>query len=169
MRKRTRLFIGFFLLAVTTLAQQTKKSLLYDLVSQKRQTVKTFKLPLLFKETITPPSVRAKDVLSDKIVLSLDKRAAIQAFANRSEAISLAIPAGKGASWVLELVQQDINTSADFSFGTIDTDGIHNKNSAGQGLHYRGYISGDSTSFASFSVFSNGQVMGIFCNKNGNG
>jgi hypothetical protein len=168
MRKRTRLFIGFFLLAVTTLAQQNKKSLLYDLVSQKRQTVKTFNSPLLFKETIAPPLARADDVLSNRVMLSLDKRAAMQAFTNRPVAVSLSIPAGKGTSWVLELVQQDINTSADFSFGTIDTNGIHNKNSARQGLHYRGYINGDSTSFASFSMFSNGQVMGIFSNKNGN-
>ena len=68
MRKRTRLFIGFFLLAVTTLAQQNKKSLLYDLVSQKRQTVKTFKLPLLFKEILTPPLAHADNVLSNKVV-----------------------------------------------------------------------------------------------------
>ena len=168
MRKHARLIFGFCLLAITTLAQQNKKSLLYDLVTQKHQAVKTFPTTVLFKEVTSSASSRVTDLLSNKTILSLNRQAAMQTFTDRPSAISLSVPAGKGVNWVLELVQQDINTSANFSFGTIDASGIQHKNSAGQGLHYRGYIKGDSSSFASFSLFANGQVMGIFCNAKGN-
>ncbi len=168
MKKHARLIFGFCLLAITTQAQQNKKSLLYDLVTQKHQTVKTFPIIPLFKEIAWSPSARVAGLLSNKMVLSLNRQAAMQTFTDRLPAISLSVPAGKGVKWILELVQQDINTIANFSFGTIDASGIQHKNSAGQGLHYRGYIKGDSSSFASFSLFANGQVMGIFCNAKGN-
>jgi hypothetical protein len=168
MKKHTRLFFGFFLLAVATQAQQNKKSLLYDLVSQKRQNIKVFYKPVLFKETTTAPPSRVAGMLLDKKILSLDKKAATETFKNRPSAISLAIPAGEGLNWILELAQQDINTSMDFTFGTIDAHGIQTKTSNNQGLHYRGYINGDSSSFASFSLFADGQVMGIFCSQKGN-
>ena len=87
---------------------------------------------------------------------------------NKPAAISLPLPSGQGNKWIVELVQQDINTGFDFDFGTIDIKGKQNKNSRDQGVHYRGFVKGDSTSFACFSIFANGQVMGIFCNKEGN-
>ena len=168
MKKHARLIFGFCLLAIITQAQQNKKSLLYDLVTQKHQAVKAFPTPVLFKETISSPLARAKNLLSNKILLSLNRQTAMQTFIGRPSAISLSVPAGKAVNWILELVQQDINTSDNFSFGTIDASGMQHKISGSQGLHYRGYIKGDSSSFASFSLFANGEVMGIFCNKKGN-
>jgi hypothetical protein len=65
-------------------------------------------------------------------------------------------------------VQEDINSSGDFSIGTLEGNGIAKKMDTVQGLHYRGYIDGDPASIAGFSIFANGEVMGLFCNSDGN-
>jgi hypothetical protein len=159
---------GLFLLSATTTAQQAKKSLLYNLVNQQRQSLKLISSTVLFKETTTPATASVNAILSNKTLLILDEPAAKKTYTDKPATISLSVPSGKGFTWQLELVQQDINTSHDFTFGTLDARGTQHKNPGKQGVHYRGYINGDPSSFASFSLFANGEVMGIFCNKDGN-
>ena len=168
MKRCSLLFLGFFFLSIKTQAQQTKRSLLYDLVMQKHQSIKVFYKAELFKENPGFEAKNYKDFLSKKTAFFLDKKAVAKIFSNKPAAISLSFPSNQGNKWIVELVQQDINTGFNFDFGTIDIRGKQNKNSGDQGVHYRGFVKGDSTSFASFSIFANGQVMGIFCNKEGN-
>ncbi len=161
-------FFGIFFLSIATQAQHIKKSLLCDLVVQKHQTIKIFYKAALFKENTNYKIIKEKKSLSKKIALLLNKQATTKIFLNKPNAIALSLPLGKGNQKILELVKQDINTGFDFDFGTIDVKGKQHKKSNDQGLHYRGYVKGDSSSLACLSIFANGQVLGIFCNKEGN-
>lgn len=168
MRRYPFLLFGFFFVVTIAKAQQNKKSLLCELVTKKHQSIKEFYKADMFKENKHSQIDKEKAFLSKKIALLLDKQATAKIFSNKPGAISLSLPSGQGIQQLLELVQQDINTGFDFGFGTIDVKGNQHRNSRDQGLHYRGYVKGDSSSFASFSIFANGEVMGIFCNNEGN-
>ena len=167
MKTFPRLVLGCLLLASAAHGQQIK-SVLYNMVLQKKQQLPVFYQPQLFKE-ITGQSSKNKDsIFLHKVMLSLNTAETIKTFGNRPIAISLRIPSGSNKAWLLQLVQQDINTSGDFMFRTFGTTGLQNKKSKDQGLNFRGCIDGDPASLASFSFFANGEVMGIFCNKEGN-
>ncbi len=169
MKRRYILASSLLLIVFSIDAQQSKRSLLYDFASQKRQASAVFAKPEFFKQTENTPTLNAtiESVLSTSVSLSLDKDAVISTFQNKPDAVALSIPSGNGQSFVLQLAKQEINTDGGFSFGTINNH-IRHKRTTDQGLHYRGYIDGDPSSMATFSIFANGDIMGLFANKEGN-
>jgi hypothetical protein len=160
--------ISFLLiLTITTNGQQAKNSLLFELVTEKRLHAKTDPVVLFAKSSVAVPS-KIQETVSEKLILSLDKQASLELFKNKPASISLLVPSVGGQDHKLEMIQQDIANKDEFSFGSIEGNGIMKKAGTEQGLHYRGYINGDPYSIAGFSIFSNGEVMGVFCNAIGN-
>jgi hypothetical protein len=80
MKRCSLVFLGFFFLTLITQAQETKKSLLCDLVTQKHQNIKIFYKADLFKENTRYQINKGKDFLSKKTGLFLDKQAATKIF-----------------------------------------------------------------------------------------
>jgi hypothetical protein len=168
MKKHHSLTAFLLLFIFTAHAQQSKTSLLYDFIIAKNQSTKIDNINNLFEKTIVHNRSKADTILSEKLILTLNRRISAELYKNKPARISLSVPSMNGGTYKLELAQQDINTSGEFSFGSIEGTGIRKKTGTQQGLHYRGYINGDPLSIASFSVFANGEVMGLFCNGDGN-
>ncbi|MEP6676784.1 MAG: M12 family metallo-peptidase [Ferruginibacter sp.] len=149
---------GFYLIA-----QQPKHSALYDLVTEKSNRNARFVDLDIFKEE---GRENITGIIINCIKISVNKTAATAAFVSKSELVNINIPFS-GKNYLLRLSAVPINSTGDFSFGIIEN-GVHKKLSTEQGLHYRGYIDGDPFSMACISFFENGEVMGVFCNKEGN-
>ena len=142
---------------------------LYNLVESQRKLLKAPARELSIFKTSSNAAIKA-DLSStlrqfdlfevDPLQLSIIRK-------TRPELIKLIIPAS-GGTISLELLQQDINTSGDFSFNTLSGDGKKATASTDQGYHYRGYVSNDPNSIASFSSFENGEVMIMFSNADDN-
>lgn len=150
-------------------AQEPAHSMLFDLVAGKRSYLKQTTPVMLFsKQAQDLLDEKPDTILSRKTMLQIDKVAALAMYAGKPLSISLQVPSGTGKGYVLELIKQDINSGDEFSIGTLEGNAVEKRISGDQGLHYRGYVAGDPLSIASFSVFANGDVMVLFCNKDGN-
>ena len=169
MKRIYLLLAALALFVISADAQRNKRSILYDLIIQKHQKATVFTKLQLFKETenISALKNQINGVVSRASNLAVDKDVARSAFEKRPEAITLPIPYLNQHTYTLELAKELINTGA-FSFGTIENNHTRTKVSTDQGLHYRGYVNGDSTSLACISMFANGDVMGLFANTEGN-
>jgi metallopeptidase family M12-like protein len=150
-------------------AQKARRSVLYNIVMQKQKHGVVFhNLPLFVrnhKDFRINKDNRAGAIGTG---LDLNKTTVAALFRARHEAIVITVPSEDGTLYTLDLAQQLVNISGDFSFGTITQNHKRTKTSSDQGLHYRGYVEGDSTSWASVSFFANGDVMGVFTNAMGN-
>ena len=166
MKKTVLLTVWLLLFAMAAVAQQ-KTSLLYRLVTEARGRLQRIEPVRLFTSNTGFSSDRINATVSEKTSLSLSKQASLDVFGRRPVTVSLMVLTNAG-SYTLELVQQDINSYGGFSFGTLEGAGLAKKKDTAQGLHYRGYVNGDPASIASFSFFANGDVMGLFCNSEGN-
>ncbi len=155
-----------FIVTMAAEAQQ-KTSLLYRLATEARSRLGVTEAVRLFTPDTNFSSGRINSTVAEKTILSLSKQASLDLYGKRPATVSLVIPFNAG-SYTLELVQQDINSYGEFSFGTLEGSGLATTTDTAQGLHYRGYINGDPLSIASFSIFANGDVMGLFCNSEGN-
>jgi len=85
---------------------------------------------------------------------------------SRDENISFDIPTGTGSVMTLELFRGEVTTD-DFKAGTLSGQGTVNYVNYTPGLHYRGIVKGDNSSFASVSIFDN-FVMAVISNESGN-
>ncbi len=159
--------ILFFLavIAVTSGAvAQTRHSALYELVEAKRIAgAALISLPLFSRSW---QSAVDNSIVSDFINLDVDRAAALNIYSSKPGLISIRIPFSRG-DFLLYLAEQPINEAGNFSFGIIEN-GERKKITVNQGLHYRGYVEGDPSSMACISIFDNGEMMGVFANKEGN-
>ncbi|MFT3681104.1 MAG: M12 family metallo-peptidase [Ferruginibacter sp.] len=154
-------------IALKPVAQTRKHSSLFDLTKDYKQKGRTISPVNLFQQynlkkgtlDSSLKNARRFRLINTAVKTILKKRAA---------AISLSLPFVDGKTYNLELIEQKINTASDFAFGEISNNGKRTKLSSDAGLHYRGCVSGDSSSFAAFSFFENGDVMGLFSNSEGN-
>ncbi|MEO5892814.1 MAG: M12 family metallo-peptidase [Ferruginibacter sp.] len=162
------LTIIFFILLInfSSNAQDTKRSLLYKFVADKQQQGVSFSNEAVFDNTRSE-YVSRSSIVSDYTILSLNKQAINDIASKKPSGMKVAIPLAENQTYTLVLAAEQINSSGDFSFGTI-ANNINTRTSADQGLHYRGYIAGDSNSLACLSFFKNGEVIGVFANKDGN-
>jgi hypothetical protein len=161
--------ILLLLLGVTAVAQRPRRSVLYNLVMQKKEHAVVFRTLSVFTRNYRDFHLN-KDNRAGAIGtgLTLNRFTIAAILQAKYEAITVSIPSADGTVYTLELTEQKINVSGDFSFGTINKEHKRSKTSSDPGLHYRGFVEGDSTSFATLSFFANGEVMGVFSNAMGN-
>jgi len=157
------------LLIVSAAAQKPRRSILYNLVMQKKQHGVVFHDLSVFARNHHDFHLN-RDNRAGAIGtgLTLNRFTIANILHARHEAITISIPSADGTVYTLELTEQRINVSGDFSFGTINKQHKRIRTSSDQGLHYRGFVEGDSTSFATVSFFANGDMMGVFSNAMGN-
>jgi Metallo-peptidase family M12 len=164
---RYLLCIFFLLLAKLSLpAQDIKRSLLYDFILDRQLRGTSFSAAAIF-DTAHSKYITRNPIVSNYTGLSINKQVVTNIFNNKPGGIRLFIPVSSHQSYTLLLAAEPINNAGDFSFGTI-TNNTSIKTSTDQGLHYRGYIEGDSASLACISIFKNGEVIGVFSNRKGN-
>lgn len=95
--------------------------------------------------------------VSSGTLLDLDKDAVADLQRNRPSTLTLRLPTRERGQVELELFENDI-FAPDFQ---ITASGGEDTSKISRGLHYRGIIKGDPSSFAAVSVF-NGEVIGTF-------
>jgi len=141
---------------------------LYKLVETQRQHLKAPAVAVSILQPANNPALvtQLNNTISGYDIYVLNNAAVSSLIETRPANISFNIPSAIHA-FQLELIQQDINTSGDFSVNLLDGD-KKTPMSNDQGLHYRGYVHGDPNSLASLSVFSNGDIMVLFSNAEGN-
>ena len=132
------------LIKLTLQAQNNKSSLLYDFVRNKQQHGTRFTIEAMF-DTSRKRYISGDRIVSHYTSLSVNKQVEDNIFNTQPAGIMLAIPINTHQTYVLVLAEELINNSGDFSFGTINNN-INSKTSGDPGLHYRGYIEGDTTS-----------------------
>ena len=160
------LFVFFLLLVRLSLpAQDTKRSLLYDFILDKQQHGTSFAAAEII-DTTNSEYISGNIIVSHSTGLLLNKQLVSNIFNNKPAGIRLFIPVSKNQTYALVLAAEPINNVGDFSFGTINNN-INTKTSTDQGLHYRGCIENDTCSLACISFFKNGEVIGVFANREG--
>lgn len=95
--------------------------------------------------------------VSSGTLLDLDKDAVADLQRNRPSTLTLRLPTRERGQVELELFENDI-FAPDFQ---ITASGGEDTSKISRGLHYRGIVKGDPSSFAAVSVF-NGEVIGTF-------
>lgn len=161
-------FIAALLLFLCVTCFSQKRSVLFDVVSSYEKAGITFKQHMLFEPENASVQKDISSIVKDAIILTLNTKASMAAFSDGSPAVSLTLPYSGNREFVLILTEQKINNNDDFSFGEITGNGIVKRNPVPEGLHYRGILQGDSNSLACISIFSNGDIMGLFSNAEGN-
>jgi hypothetical protein len=167
-RNTVLIFIAL-LIAGTAFAQKQRRSVFYNLIQQKREHAVVFHDLSLFSRNHRDFKLN-KDHRAGAVGtgLTLNRFTIASLLRARHEAITISIPSSDGTIYTLLLSEERINVSGDFSTGSITRNYKRTKTSSDQGLHYRGYVGGDSSSMASLSIFSNGDIMGLFSNQMGN-
>ncbi|MEP7142760.1 MAG: M12 family metallo-peptidase [Ferruginibacter sp.] len=164
---RRLLCIFFFLLVKLSLpAQDTKRSLLYDFVLDRQQHGTSFATADIF-DIARSEYISGNKIVSNYAGLSLNKQEINNLIYKRPAGVRISISVSRNQTYALVLAAEPINSTGDFSFGTI-TGNTSIKTSTDQGLHYRGYIEGDTASLACISLFKNGELIGVFSNRDGN-
>ncbi|MBL8301068.1 MAG: proprotein convertase P-domain-containing protein [Rhodanobacteraceae bacterium] len=95
--------------------------------------------------------------VSSGTLLDLDKNAVASLQRSRPSSLTLRLPTRERGQVELELFENDI-FAPDFK---ISASGGEDTSRINRGLHYRGIVKGDPSSFAAVSVF-NGEVIGTF-------
>ena len=161
------LLVLLFMLMISFLpAQNSRRSLLYDFIIEKQQQGTQFTTENIL-DTVNTRFITGGSTVMRHTALAINKIVINDITNNAPDGIRILIPVGPGQDYVLLLALTPINNSGDFSFGTIDRN-ISTKTSGDQGVHYRGYIVGDTASIACISFFKNGEVMAVFANREGN-
>ncbi|MBU3713321.1 MAG: hypothetical protein FGM46_00050 [Ferruginibacter sp.] len=170
MKYKILLSILLTVLLINNLSAQTRKSsLLFNQVENEKKKGRLF-------ESLKCFSISERKVISDESQLTIPESSILIAadkdlldlYQKNTEALIFQVPANNGTEMKVHLVQSEINGTSDYQFGIIGEGGFKKRLVGDMGIHYRGYVEGDSNSLAALSVFSNGEVMGFFCNKNGN-
>jgi len=161
-------FLVFILsvLFLRSFAQPAKPSLLYQFIENKLQQHIVFDEVALFSKKGSDNQY-GTGIVSRYAVLSPDKVMLNKIFSGKKSGIKLSLNGEGSQVFTLLLAEEKINSSHDFFVSSIDQDG-RKKTALDPGLHYRGYIQGDSASLACISIFSNGDVMGVFAGREGN-
>lgn len=165
--------IFFFILMLIAdnqlLAQDTKPSLLYNLVQKEKNQGAIFTNGNYFsrveKRILPDDSLLA---IPGAVIMVANDESLTELHNNKPDGLTLTIPVSADNKITLQLVRQEINSTDSYQFGIIQQDGDRKVVNHSKGIHYRGYIDGEQNSLASLSIFSNGEVMGMFCNQNGN-
>jgi len=170
MKKILSLSLLMLSIATLTAAQTKKASLLYKLATTTAKNDGGFNKKNLFTETDTIASLNSKaiPVLSIFAGLKLNTSAALEIAESKPNSLQVQIPFKAYKNFTLSLAKQKLNNNNNFSFGTLKGNHIKTKVGGENGVHYRGYIEGDSTSIASISFFKDGSVMALFSNSTGN-
>ena len=99
-----------------------------------------------------------REVLSDGLILDLDKSGIARSLKENVAFMTLPLPDGKGGTIELELVKVNIFAPG-FSVKTAEPSNELIDES--MGIHYRGIVKGNDRSLAAISIFHN-EVMGFF-------
>lgn len=167
--KKIFLFIFLFLANTQSFSQDGQPSLLCSLVQKEKIQGTIFTKGSFFKrlEKRTIPD-DTLFTIPGSVMLKADKQSIQEMYKNSSAGLTLTIPIGINEKITLQLISQDINSTGNYHFGLIREEGSRIEVNDDKGLHYRGYIEGEPNSLATISIFSNGEIMGLFCNDNGN-
>ncbi len=164
-----KLFSVFILSSIIGVGFSQKQSVLFQMVNNQQKAGIIFKNTNFFKPaTMAAGQQKLDSLIKDAAILTIGYTASTATFKDKPSAISLTLPYAANRQFTLHLAEQKINSADDFSFGQITSEGARIKTSSTQGLHYRGYVQGDANSLACISIFSNGEVMGLFSNSEGN-
>lgn len=87
-------------------------------------------------------------------------------FQSKPDAVSLTLHTAAGQAYTL-LMLRSYPTPDKPDMGVYDAQGRH-RCSYDPGLHYQGIVNGEMHSLAALSIFENGEVMGLFANREGN-
>ena len=162
-----RFFLVVALCGIATLlsAQQLRPSVLYNMVAEKTRGGRQLNDLAIFNQ-IKTEGKQGNSVIRHFAKLAVNENTVLNTYNTKPDLVSINIPFDD-KEYVLKLLEQPISSPADFSFGIIEK-GIRKKMPGDAGVSYRGYINGDSSSFACISMFANGDIMGVFCNQEGN-
>ena len=144
MKKTLLLALVIFTITLTGWAQE-KRSLLFDLVASKRQSIRVTETIALFQKNNASLSAEVNAIVGQTTHLELDRSKSVGLFQQRTPSLSFILPLLNGEV-TLELIQQDINTTLDFEFGSLEGTGRAREKGTQQGLHYRGHIKDDRRS-----------------------
>ncbi len=162
--KKLVLLIGITFIATVMYCQQ-KQSALFNFINNYNKAGVVFTNQNFFSKSELAQQ-QADATLKEYIRLQADKIVTATFYKTKPAFIATSLTDTKGKNYALQLAQQPLNTAGDFSFAEINNTGTA-KLHADEGLHYRGCIAGDSTSFAAFSIFENGNIMGLFAFNGG--
>ena len=105
-------------------------------------------------------------LVNQAIIAQLNRKTLSEIMAYRNEHIRLSLPMPNGENVALLLFKAQVLTD-NFRLTLRDARGEYPANYT-PGAYYRGIIENDPNSIAAISFFGNGDVMGIFSNKDGN-
>ncbi len=169
---------NWFVLMIITLisnfqlfAQNAKPSRLYQLVQSKQKSVvndsRVLGTTQLFHKSASAKTLEQKNtydtILLKKTLLSIDANVQSGLYNSNAELVTIQIPVLDSA-FDLVLLKHEVNPKNESDLKPVRTLSANSEN----GLHYRGYINGDPSSLAAFSIFDDGSVVGLFANQEGN-
>lgn len=166
MKKPHLLFVLLVLGSYAAQGQPSQTSLLYQYVSGKKQAIKSTEKVSLFTAISSGSTPELRKVLSAEQFLLLNKEKSRSLFRNKTFSITLTVPY-RGRQYELALIKEDINIDG-VPTGKLTGNNKREATGKATALHYRGYIINDAASLASFSIFENGDIMGLFSNAEGN-
>lgn len=164
--KNPLLLVSIMLIGFTAAGQPSSQSLLYKLVNEKRQSFVTTETISLFTATSQGANQEIRKILSAEQFLLLNKVKSRSLYSSKPVSISLLVPY-KLQTYQLELIQEDIHING-VPAGKLTGNNKREKAGKVKAIHYRGYVHNNAASIASFSVFENGEIMGLFSTAAGN-
>lgn len=165
MYRRILLSVSCVFFILVTKAQEPP-SILYQMVNAIPAAAKTHQSNDLFTRLPSLPAQLSNTVLK-KQGLYLNKNGAHNIYQLHPEHLSVAIPAVDNTTYTLQLMQQDISIDS-LAVYTLTGTGSPTKATHVKAVYYRGFVQGYPSSIAAFTVFNNGEIMGMFSNNEGN-
>jgi|GEM_PF-1016405 len=165
MLKGCLFFIICSLLHLGLKAQQASSNRLYKAIESK-QYLLSKKLDLTKKAFFQKASSLYKKPFPDsllprKTMLSVDNVLLSSLISSKADLLKIEIPLNE-KTFSLVLMKQEFNATNNTQLTNM------RQTIPGGGLHYRGYVDGDSSSIATLSVFDDGTLVGLFANTDGN-
>ncbi|MBS1772913.1 MAG: zinc-dependent metalloprotease [Bacteroidetes bacterium] len=157
-----RLF-NLFLITIMLGSHASNAGVLFEKITQAHNNGTVFQTISLFSVGDAP--THSTLLKSERILLPVTS-SITSLYQNKYKAVSLQLQAADGNTYVLEMMQSSPFAS-DAKIDYQNANGIYPTN-VDKGLHYQGALAGMSNSFASMSVFANGDVMILFGNDYGN-
>ena len=154
--------LGIFLLLMIVSGTVLAQNKLYKEVQQAHINGIVFKEVQLFNQT----NADKHDVLAKETILSPDHKAIKNLYETQPTAIVLHMETAEGRSYALEMLRSNPFANSP-DIGYIDAVGKH-RFAYDKGTHYQGAVMGYEKSLAAVSIFSNGEVMILFANEDGN-
>lgn len=165
MYRRILLSVSCMVFILITKAQE-QPSLLYQMVNAMPAVAKKHESTDLFIRLPLLPAQLNNTVLT-KQGLYLNKNESLNIYQLHPEQLSVAIPGLDNTTYTLQLMQQDISHDS-LAVYTLAKTGAPMKTGSVKAVHYRGFVKDYPSSIAAFTVFEDGEIMGMFSNGKGN-